>query len=178
MLVLLVGFLYHTHRKKKRNKQFAAGQSPTQNRMGALEVQYAKPTPKAFAIKEHVVLLILKRLDQFESKNGFLMHKLTLARLAKKMKTNPNYLARIIKQHRGKEFNQYINDLRISYLITMLDTNKYRNYTITALANELGFGSTKSFNQAFYKSKGIRYADFIYDLRKNTNTENDTLAHI
>ncbi len=166
ILTLLVGIFYYRHKYKKLNKQFISERVLNESLQEALVSKRTKPVHKSITISEKVVAPILKRLEHFENKRGFLRKKLTLTVLADKMKTNPNYLAKVIKQQKGKEYNEYINKLRINYLITMFEINNYQNYTILALANELGFGSTKSFNQAFYKSEGIKFADFMERVKK------------
>lgn len=123
-------------------------------------------------INERVTLYILQQLERFESNRDYLKKNITLTYLATKFKTNPKYISSVIKSHKHKEFIQYLNELRFEYLTTMLAINKYRHYTIEALAGELGFSSAKGFGQAFYKSKGIKVADFIKEFRNNpTSTE-------
>jgi len=68
----------------------------------------------------------------------------------------------IINHHKEKNFSNYLNDLRIEYVIKELKTNiVLRKYTIEALANEIGFNSSESFSKAFYRKTGIYPSYYI-----------------
>src|SRR5690606_2652902 len=98
------------------------------------EANYSQPE-----IKQDVAERILKKLEQFEVNKGFIKQNLTLSKLAASLKTNPKYLSKVIVDYKQKEYTQYINDLRINYLIELLKSKKHLNYTIEALAGEIGF---------------------------------------
>lgn len=116
-------------------------------------------------INERVTHHILQQLERFESNRDYLKKNITLTYLATKFKTNPKYISSVIKSHKHKGFTQYINDCRFDYLDKHMIEKKYYLYNIKALANELGFASVKGFNVAFCKSKGIKYSDYIRNLK-------------
>ena len=61
----------------------------------------------------------------------------------------------------------YINDLKIDYVIELLKTeNKYRNYTNKALAEEVGFGSTQNFTRAFKNRTDISPTYFVQKINE------------
>jgi AraC-like DNA-binding protein len=116
-------------------------------------------------IKKGTQESILQALDHFEKKQLFLIKNITLSVLSKKIKTNPKYLSFIINEYKNKSFPQYINDLRIDYIVDVLHENKtYRKYSLKAIANEIGFGNTESFNSAFHKKLGLYPSYFIKKL--------------
>ncbi|WP_416370339.1 helix-turn-helix domain-containing protein [Tenacibaculum ovolyticum] len=87
------------------------------------------------------------------------------------MNTNTNYLSKVINQHKNTTFSNYINRLRIDYIVEKLKTDSLlRKYTIKTIANEAGFKNTESFSKAFYKFTEIKPSYFIKELEK-TNTK-------
>ena len=122
---------------------------------------------KDLGISPDIVTKVLQELDKFEKKQEFLKTNLTTALVAQKLKTNAKYLSKIINYHKQKSFTQYINELRIDFIVEALKTNtRYRQYTIKALASEAGFNSTEVFSKSFYKKTGIYPSYFIKQLEK------------
>lgn len=105
---------------------------------------------------------ILASLDQFEMNKDYLANT-SLSSLAKTCNTNNTYLSKIINEHKKKNFNKYINELRVLYFIENVesDTEKYRNLTISAIATDLGFKSSKTFGKAFKEQTGENPSDFL-----------------
>ena len=95
----------------------------------------------------------------------FLDKEITIQKLSLSLNTNTKYLSRVINESKGKTFVNYINDLRVDFASTQLQTQpKLRNYTIQALANEFGFNSAVSFSTAFNKVYKIKPTYFIKEL--------------
>ena len=81
------------------------------------------------------------------------------------------YLAYVIKKHRGKDFTTYVNDLRISYIVTRLTENPiYLEYKISYLACHSGFSSHSGFTITFKRVTGESPSVFISNL-KNKRVE-------
>ncbi len=119
------------------------------------------------AIPEESIKEILSKLTIFENELGFIQPDLSVNILAKRFGTNSKYLSKIINTYKKKSFNQYINNLRIDHAIIKLKTDsKFRNYTIKAIAQEIGFNTTDAFSKAFYKQNGIHPSYFIKALEK------------
>lgn len=105
---------------------------------------------------------LLEKLNDFEVKQLFLERKVSLSYVAAEIETNTKYLSYIIKKHKGKDFNEYINDLRISYIIQKItDQPIYRQYKINTLAEEAGFSSHSKFATVFKSSIGVSPSEFI-----------------
>ena len=120
---------------------------------------------KQLNISANIIESVLKQLDVFETTQAYLKPNITLNVLAKFTNTNTKYLSNIINTQKDKNFNNYINDLRIEYVIKQLNANSvFRNYTIKAIANEIGFSNTESFTKAFYKNTGVKVSYFIKKL--------------
>lgn len=118
-------------------------------------------------INPEIVNTIIKNLEKFEKTNKFLEKDLTLHKLSGHLKTNTKYASKIILKQTGKKSNEYINDLKIDYIVERLKTeNKFRKYTNKALADEAGFGSTQNFTKSFKNRLDISPTHFIEELKK------------
>lgn len=111
---------------------------------------------------------ILGNLLKLEEERFFLKNEVTLSYLSTALKTNSKYLSLIINKHKGKDFNNYINELRINYIIDTLQRNPgYLEYKISYLALECGFSTHSKFTAAFKNITGISPSAFINNLKKD-----------
>jgi AraC-like DNA-binding protein len=118
-------------------------------------------------ISEHIITSVLNQLKTFEDEAQFLDKTITLANLSKRFNTNSSYLSKIINHYNEKNFNSYLTDLRVNYCIEQLQANKgLRNYTIKAIAEEVGFKNSESFAKAFFKTTGIYPSYFLKQIEK------------
>lgn len=109
---------------------------------------------------------ILKALQRFEKEKGYLDPNISLSVLSATLSTNNSYLSEVINKHHGKNFNTYINELRIFYIIDKLNNNsKYRNYKISTLAEESGFISHSAFTIVFKKVTGTSPSFYIKNIQ-------------
>ncbi|MCV9926298.1 helix-turn-helix domain-containing protein [Flavobacterium sp. LS1R49] len=117
-------------------------------------------------INPETVNSVLSQLEKFEREKKFLEKDLTSIKLAVAFDSNARYLSKIIQHYRGKKFVEYINDLKVDYLISQLKENKQlRKYTNKALAEEVGFSSTQRFANAFFARTGMPTAYFIEEIK-------------
>lgn len=120
-----------------------------------------------FSIPSSAEAMILEKLEKFESSNKFTNSKLSVASLAVMFKTNPTYLSETIKKHKEKNFNNYINDLRINYICKqILERPEFLNYKISYLAEYSGFSSHSSFTTVFKNVTGISPSAFLREADK------------
>ena len=117
-------------------------------------------------VSNELVESILKKIAIFEKQKDYLSPKIYLYNLARKFKTNSSYLSKIINVYKKTTFTNYINNLRIEYTICKLVyDSKFRNYTMLAIAESVGFNSTKSFSKAFLNKTGIMPTYFIKQVK-------------
>lgn len=110
---------------------------------------------------------ILAGLQRFETEEKFRNPKLTLPMMAVALNTNPAYLSAVIKAHKDKNFNNYINELRIRYICNKIHTHReYVNYKISYLAEDCGFTSHSTFSTIFKKVTGIPPSVFLGEEEK------------
>lgn len=112
--------------------------------------------------------VLLKKLEAFEKSKDFIKKDVNLNNLAKQFDTNTKYLSEIIKSYKNKNFNQYLNELRINYLIEQLKTNdKVLNTKVSYLASDFGFNSHSSFSTLFTQYVGQSPSEYIKELKKS-----------
>ncbi|HBX63552.1 MAG TPA: hypothetical protein DEG63_10860 [Flavobacteriaceae bacterium] len=93
---------------------------------------------------------LLRKLELFEKNKGFIKKDVNLALLSKQFETNTKYLSEIIKTHRQKQFNSYLNELRVNYIVNRLQNEpKYINTKVSYLASDCGFASHSTFTTTF-----------------------------
>lgn len=93
---------------------------------------------------------LLRKLELFEKNKGFIKKDINLSTLSKQFETNTKYLSEVIKIHRQKPFNSYLNELRVNYIVNRLKNEpKYINTKVSYLASDCGFTSHSTFTTIF-----------------------------
>lgn len=126
-----------------------------------------KSTTKGIRVGDDTVKIILAGLEKLEEQEYFLKSTCNLRSVAKKTKTNSTYLSQIINTYKEKNFNDYINDLRIDYALKRLKNDeKFRIFSIKAIASEIGYKSADSFVKHFKNKTGLNPSYYIKELNK------------
>ena len=172
VVFIIFGISFFLHFKKQKQIQ------KIENVLAQLKTKQDQPQTVLMKVnktdciedKEERILLmppeaeekLLEKLNDFETKQLFLERKVSLPYVATEIETNTKYLSYIIKKHRGKDFNEYINDLRIRYIVQKISNLPiYRQYKINTLAEESGFSSHSKFATVFKSSIGVSPSEFI-----------------
>ncbi|WP_264562987.1 AraC family transcriptional regulator [Flavobacterium sp. N2155] len=114
---------------------------------------------------------ITQYLEVFEENQGFLDPNINLNQLAVLFETNRSYLSSYINASKEKTFNDYVNQLRIDYLLAQFESNpQWIHYKISHIAELLGFPSSRSFSNAFIKCTGISPSFYIGQLKEEAQT--------
>lgn len=105
---------------------------------------------------------VLKELEKIEESTIFLDPDFTLSSLSKILKTNTNYLSKIINQYKGKSFSKYLVTLRINHLLSLLNQQPIRRrHSIKALGKAIGYSNASSFTRAFKNHMGITPSEYL-----------------
>lgn len=105
---------------------------------------------------------LVEKLEDFEKKKKFLNNKMCLPRMAAQLQTNTKYLRYILKKHKSADYNSYINELRVSYIIEKINSDpNYLQYKISYLAKEAGFSSHSKFSKTFKKLTNYSPSEYI-----------------
>ncbi|WP_271768672.1 tetratricopeptide repeat protein [Aquimarina algiphila] len=169
LLVLILIFIVFKYvKKQKLNKILFNDLLEKINQLesnGAIDVK--KESSKEIIIDDDKVVEVLKGLTRLEDQEYFLKSDCSLRAMAKKVKTNATYLSKIINIHKEKNFNDYINDLRIEYaLMRIKNDKKFRSFSIKSIATEIGYKSDYSFAKHFKAKTGINPSYYIKNIQK------------
>ncbi|WP_435260824.1 helix-turn-helix domain-containing protein [Tenacibaculum sp. nBUS_03] len=170
IISLLLLFLFKT---SKKNKKDSASFNELISKIQQLEERQKVIDTKDKTIEEKNTLdinqetyqEILSGLKKLEEHHYFLKQDCNSYNVAKKIKTNTSYLSKVINAHYQKNFNTYINDLRINHAVLKLKENKqFRAYSIQSISEEIGYKSTDSFTKYFKKRTGLLPSVYIKKL--------------
>lgn len=124
-------------------------------------------TPCKNSLPPVLVLEIENILSTFEENKEYLNKEITLLTFSTTHQINKNYLSAYINSTKHKNFKQYVNELRINYIIKrLMNEHDLRNLTIEALTEEAGFKYRTTFSDAFLQHTGFRPSYFIQSFKK------------
>lgn len=171
-LLTFIGYYFYNRKLNLEYKRFqkVIAQVEKDEKLEApfsIDDSALKPS-KGVVIPEETEKNILERLDEFERTTKFTNSNMNLGLLAKQMKTNSKYISEIIHTHKQKNFNTYINELRVNYIIQLMKTDKaYLSYKVSYLAETCGFSSHSAFTVVFKSITGFTPKQFISFLKKS-----------
>lgn len=111
---------------------------------------------------------ILEKLKEWERSGNYLNKNMSISILSAETGINPKYLSEVINNKKEKNFNGYINDLRISHIAYLLRTDPaYLNYKVSYLAEYAGFSSHGAFTNVFKSITGMSPNHYIQEIIKN-----------
>ena len=146
-------------------KKIDENKTVVEPKVGKIDPDISKKTPLISKEKEAD---ILSRLEEFEKSEKFLNRDMSLAVLAGQLETNTKYLSEVINKYKEKNYNNYINELRINYIAYLLKTDPaYLNYKVSYLAEKAGFSSHSAFTTVFKSVTGISPNTYIQQLTQN-----------
>lgn len=140
--VVLLGFgAYRYSPRKKAVPVVEKLDTPT-----ATSIDYELYKP----INKETVKQILSKLQTFEDEKQFTEKGLKLSVLAGKFGTNERYLSQIIKTKTGKNFNDYLSDLRLNLFKILSEVQSdFSTQNLSSIASQLGFTNHEMFIKEF-----------------------------
>ena len=177
-ILLLGSSLFLKRRRRKDQQRFrelvAELKSPNdliaKRPVGAPPISSEDTTPQDRLMPEGTETALLEQLSTFEQGKQYLRPNLTLPQLAVELQVNTKYLSYVINNHKGSDFNNYINRLRILHILKQLREHPaYLSYKISYLSSECGFSSHSKFTAAFKNVTGLTPSSFTDQLRKEQN---------
>lgn len=101
-----------------------------------------------------------------EEKKPYLNSKLLKAELAEMLGISNPELARLLNENIGMNFFEFVNYYRVKEFIELSKTDKGKNFTFFGLAQEAGFNSKATFNNAFKKIMGSSPTTYFNNLKE------------
>lgn len=167
LVILILSFLMYWLREKKRIRDFKRIIEHYENGKGE-EPKEEVAKSKELPLSEDLYYTIDSKMKELEKKEFYLDSKNTADKVAKKIGHNYNYLSKYVNHEKGKNYTQYTNDLRIDYAIKKFKEDKsFRNWSLSAVAKEVGFNSTEYFSKAFKKRTNLTPTYFLKQLAAN-----------
>ena len=172
VLIIFIGYYFYNKNLNRQYQQFekVIKQLENKEKLEAPKKVVKEETVeiKGVIIPEETENAILQRLEDFETTTKYTSQNMSLPVLAKQLDTNTKYISEIIHTHKNKNFNTYINELRINHIIQLMkEDKKYLNYKVSYLAEESGFSSHSAFTVVFKSITGITPKQFISFLKKD-----------
>ena len=171
IMILILFFNYQEGQKKKmlekqilflenQTLQFARKELTT-------EPPLSTTSKKPLWIPKEKEDQLLQKLRDFENSDQFLEKNMSLPLLAAQFETNTKYLSEIIKKFKGKNFNTYINELKINHIAHLISSDlTFRQYKISYLAEFTGFTSHSTFTTVFKSVTGMSPNEYIQQVNK------------
>ncbi len=171
LIALLLLYLIFTIREKQKQnsllieKNLALANSksiwPKSKKMPEIE-RDENVDEDIIKLNSRTALRILDELERLISEKFYLSQDATLYNISKTLGTNTSYLSKIINNYKGKNYSDFVNELRINEAIMRIIKGEVlKKYSLEGFAHELGFKSKSSFNNAFKKYTGVTPSEFI-----------------
>ncbi len=175
VIVVLAVLIYHRYHNKQVKAHFNKIIEEFENKnLSQIESSLSPPKEeiaksvsgeKEISLPEKTVSELLQKLESFENGTKFTTKNFTISSMASLMRTNTKYINYILQQYRGKNFNEYLNGIRIKYIVQkMINDPKYLNYKIEYLSEIAGYSSHSRFTQMFKKEMKMSPSEFITQL--------------
>ena len=117
---------------------------------------------KTSALSEAERKSIIEKLETLMSdEKPYISDDLKLADLSQMLSISPHHLSQILNQEMGVTFYEYINDYRVNEVKERLIDSSFENFTLLAIALDVGFNNKTSFNRIFKKKTGITPSAYI-----------------
>ena len=119
--------------------------------LGALDLPAAQATVAGY-VRQH---------------KPYLNPNLTIHELAAGLQLPPYVLSRVINEGFGQNFFDFINAYRVEEFKQLMAAPQARQYTLLALALEVGFNSKTAFNRAFKKQTEQTPREYFSGIRED-----------
>lgn len=159
VLLALLFILYIKNKKRNKEKIIAYEKIIAEYKTNFPD----KPNGKQISqIPEKDVRILDSAFKTFEDEKHYIKQSFNKEYIKKKTGVNSHYISDYLRDYIGKSLIQYTNDKRIEFSIKkiMEDTN-YSKYTMSAMAEEVGFSSPSTFKRVFQIRTGLTPLEFI-----------------
>lgn len=105
---------------------------------------------------------ILQRTDLYlKETKYYLNNDCSLPNLSKQLNIPANYISQAIHELTGKNFNEFINELRIEVSKTRLTNEDFKHLNLEGIGTSVGFNSKTTFYTSFKKCTGMTPAQYM-----------------
>lgn len=105
---------------------------------------------------------VIKIVEEYMLENKtYLNPSISLKMFAKEIRLPERLISKAINKIEHKNFNNYINYYRIEEFKKLLSMDMHKKYSISAIANEVGFNSRASFYKNFKEIVGVPPSSYV-----------------
>ena len=126
----------------------------------------SKKYEKSTLTPERSEVYLKKLIKVIDEKKPFLESDLTLQKLADMIALPPYHLSQIINERMNQNFFDFINSYRVEEAKLLLADPRSELLTVLAIAEEVGFNSKSSFNNAFKKCTSMTPTQYRESIRQ------------
>lgn len=113
--------------------------------------------------------LLKKLIHLMETEKPYTDSNLKLTQLAQMLSTSPNYLSQVINEELKQNFFDFVNWYRIEEAKRLISNSSYQNFTLLAIAYDVGFNSKSAFNTSFKKHTQMTPSQFRKNFSKQVS---------
>ncbi|MCV9931141.1 helix-turn-helix domain-containing protein [Flavobacterium sp. LS1R47] len=183
ILAILVTLGIYAYKRKQDYKKFkdyiSKKDIPHQIKLVATQIDFEpkKDTTKEYMSQE-TEESILKKIEELEQQEYYLGKETSLNVMAAELGINHRYLSYVINKHKEKDFANYINELRINYIVDRLQADpNFLKYKISYLGEKCGFSSHSRFTIIFKKVTGLSPLAFITYLKEEPKADSNKISY-
>ncbi|HRE77614.1 MAG TPA: helix-turn-helix transcriptional regulator [Flavobacterium sp.] len=169
---VVLGFYYYYKLQKEKHYRFLKiiQDLKESNKPEITSISIDKPELQSKqTIDKDLIEKFSSGLKKLEQKESYLDPNFKLAFVAKKLNTNTAYLSQYFNQVMQKTFSEYTQHLRTQYVLQKLkDAPYFRNYTLQAIAEEVGYKDANTFVRVFKKQTGLSPSYYIEKLENKS----------
>lgn len=124
----------------------------------------AKKLSKSFEISDEKLLLLKLKIDNYLNSKPYLKPNFNLTVMSSDTDIPVHHLSYYFNEQMNINFNTWKNDLKVNYVIELIQKGTYENLTLDALSKKAGFGSRSSFINAFKLKTGFTPSEYLQDI--------------
>lgn len=160
--VITISLFFIFKRKNYKNEIESISKSNKELLQNEIEEDKQKV---AYNIDDKLEQRILAKIDEIDENLSFLSKNFSINSICDELDTNSTYISFVFNKNKNETFKQYYSRKKIEYIVEALHKNKmYKNYSIQALAEEVGYTNASAFTRTFKKHMNVTPSTFIKNL--------------
>ncbi len=124
-------------------------------------LEIPKRQVKSFEISEEKLNLLKYKVDRYIQNKPYLSPEFNLTIMSSDTDIPVHHLSYFFNEYMGINFNTWKNDLKIDFVIHLIQEGSGEILTLDALAKQAGFGSRTSFFNSFKQKMGVTPSDYL-----------------
>jgi AraC-like DNA-binding protein len=114
--------------------------------------------------KEQAEEYLTRLLNFMDEEKPYLDGDMTIHHLSQKTGIPRHYITEVLNEKYGRNFFTFVNEYRVTEVISRINDPKYQHYTILAIAFDAGFNSKSTFNTIFKAYTGKTPSEYRNNL--------------